>query len=371
MSLTCAEEISNSTSEAIKRNYYYFSVTAHTILSIIYVIISIIGILGNLSTWLTIPFYSELRSPMNYLLLNLSLAHLIANINVLLFCFVLDTGKIASSQNSRNIACAFTEGLGLYFIAAGTYLLTLCVISFNRYMAIQYPTRQGLRMQKKSVFVYNTAVWIIATLWIIPSMISFRYEEKIQICLRDWRFTHPVVYRISALLWSIAMPLTFLLLCFGAILWRRKDNIPFIPDQPAFVMRRLNLHKAEKLLGFLILSYLMTWIPFFIYWILYTANYFPGCSGEINAMRWLRVTVLFTAMNSVVDPFIYVYGSKEHKRIILRIVSLLYHKLTCNSLNRVSESNNTSSTPQNLISTPQHQLVQELATLTRASARII
>lgn len=336
MTVSCGNELLLNANDTNFMNGLHnreiFPASGHVVLRILFVSIYCVNVVGNASVWFTIPFQKQLQSPMNYLLLNLSLAHIISGVNVLLFCFVTDTGGIAASQSSRDVACAFTEGLCVYFIGAGAYLLTLCAISFNRYMAIQYPTRQGLRMQKNAVVIYNIVVWFICTGWVLPSSISFRYEDRIRICLRDWKhIDHPFVYRITALLWSIVIPLTFLFLSFSAIVWKRKEK-NLLLDRKSMFVRKLHLQRAEKLLGLLIMTFLLTWLPFFIYWGLYTTGHFAGCAGEIDALKWLHVTVFFSTFNGALDPLLYTSGNKELKGAVLGFCK----KLLCQTGNKVA-----------------------------------
>ena len=68
--------------------------------------------------------------------------------------------------------------------------------------------------------------------------------------------------------------------------------------------------RAEKLLGAVILTFVIFWSLLFFYWGLYTAgNLFVGSQGEIDATKWIQVTVLITSMNNAVDPFIYIYSA--------------------------------------------------------------
>jgi len=241
------------------------------------------------------------------------------------FCFVKDTGMIGESFAAHNLICGIlTDGVGLYFISAGAYLLTLCAISFNRYAAIRYPVRQHLRMNKRTVIVYNCAVWFLAAAWVVPSMVSFRYDPVTKLCLRDWGEMNAFVYRLVALMWSMVLPLIFLLLSFSVILWKRKEDVILSEN----INRKLRLQKAEKLLGMLILTFLFTWTPFFVYWALYTVtDIFYGCLGEYRAMKWMRVAILFSSINTVIDPYLYTVGSSDIRRCFI----VIFKKLLCRS----------------------------------------
>lgn len=338
--LTCLEEVTSTrlmndsrfVSEIMQGKKQYHAFTKNGFLVFIFVVILVLSIAGNTLIWLVVPFQRKLTSPMNLLLLNLSLGHIVGSVFLFFFCLIADVGELLESPSGRNSVCALLEGLGMYFIAAGAYLLTLCAISFNRYMAIKYPLRQNLRMTKKNVMVYNFICWICAFAWIFPSMLSFRYDPISGICLRDWKDIHPLTYRIVSLLWSSILPLVFLLFSFCAIVWKRKeDNILNMANYTN--IRRLRLQKAEKLLGLLIVTFVFTWTPFFVYWALYTStDVFVGCSGEFRAVKFMRIALLFSSLNGLIDPLLYTVGSSGIKRCVYT----LYARLLCHSLNRIT-----------------------------------
>ena len=296
----------------------YHTITNNAPLLIVSTVILSTGLLTNLVVIVLVWKKKNLRSPMNMLLVNMSLGHFLSCISLFVFCYVIDTGKLNAASVSLNFLCGIlTDGAGVYFICAGSYLLTLCAISFNRYSAIRFPARQHLRMSKRAVLWFNLVVWFLAAAWVAPSIVSFKYDHVTKLCLRDWKFENPFLYRILALLWSIILPLGFLILSFSVILCKRTEKNMLNNN----TRRRMRLQKAEKLLGLLIVTFFFTWTPFFIYWGVYTiTDTFSGCIGEYRAMSWMRVAILFSSINSVIDPFLYTVGSREIRSSVLQLV---------------------------------------------------
>ena len=339
--LTCLEKMTTDylknhsafLDDIVKARQEYYVFVDNVPLLVLFSFILCVGMLTNGFIWVLIPLKKNLTSPMNLLLMNMSLGHLVSCVTLFIFCFVKDTGVVGDSLAVHNLICGvLTDGVGFYFISAGAYLLTLCAISFNRYAAIRYPVRQHLRMSKRTVIAYNCVVWVLAAAWVIPSMISFRYDPITKLCMRDWKGINDFVYRLVALLWSMVLPLIFLLLSFSVIMWKRKEDLILSEN----INRKLRLQKAEKLLGLLILTFLFTWTPFFVYWTLYTVtDIFYGCLGEYRAMKWMRVAIVFSSINTVIDPYLYTVGSRDIRRCILAI----FKKLMCrHSPNRIGIS---------------------------------
>lgn len=324
--LRCPEKESdtfiNNSMELIKKlkqsENDYHTVANNPPLLIFSSLILSMGLLTNLVVIVLVFKKKNLRSPMNLLLVNMSLGHFLSCISLFVFCYVIDTGQLGGTPLTLNFLCGIiTDGGGIYFISAGSYLLTLCAISFNRYSAIRFPAQQHLRMSKRAVVWFNMVVWFVAAAWVVPSIVSFKYDSVTKLCLRDWKFDNPILYRIVALLWSIILPLVFLVLTFSVILCKRTENNVLNNNS----WRRMRLQKAEKLLGLLIVTFFFTWAPFFIYWAVYTVtDKFHGCIGEYRAMSWMRIAILFSSINTVIDPFLYTVGSREIRRTVLQLV---------------------------------------------------
>ena len=118
-------------------------------------IITFVNFGANSLTWIAVLKNSFLRSPMNCLLLNLSLADMTSGLSVYPYLFILDVGTVYDTPEQQTRLCIFAEGLSVFFIASGTSLLTLCAISGNRFLGICFPMRQTLRMGRVSVLLFS------------------------------------------------------------------------------------------------------------------------------------------------------------------------------------------------------------------------
>ncbi|XP_057297237.1 neuropeptide FF receptor 2-like [Hydractinia symbiolongicarpus] len=313
MVLTCTQEIIMYTNDTIfLRNLsdrQFFPETVQVVLVICYVSLYTVNLIGNTSIWIAIISQKTLHTPMNYFLLNLSLAHIVSGSNAVFFAFVTDTGSVVNSQTSLDALCACSEGLCVYFTGVGTYLFTLCGISLNRYIVIKYPTRRNLLMKGKGVLLYSVFVWLLCSGITLPSFVSFQYNKNIRLCLRSWQhFEHPFIYRAVMFTISFFVPITCLMITLCTIIWKRWSINEGLGRYATNIIT-LNLQKAERQIGTSFLVFFITWLPFSIYWCLWTGGYFKGCDGSINAMKWIRLTVLFSTLNGSIDPFIYTFGS--------------------------------------------------------------
>ena len=308
----------------------YFTKEAQITITIFYVIATFVKFGANSLIWTIVLRNKRLQSPMNYLLLNLSLADIISGLTVYPYVFILDVGSIFDSPKQQARLCILTEGLSFFFVAAGASLLTLSAVSGNRFLAICYPTRQSLRMGRVSVLVFSIVTWIISISCILPGMLSFKYELKFKSCIRNWGRINRPVYRFYILFIGTVFPTLFLLASFSAIVVKSRQVIP-IDDARSNGSRILQMRKAEKMLGVLIFVYLVCWLPFSTFWGLRSAtNYFPRTvQGLRKSNRWMRTAVLCAILNGTLDPFVYILGSSDLKKAVRNTLKQVWLRITC------------------------------------------
>lgn len=312
-----------------------FPDTAYFILCALTVLIYAINLTGNAAVIFSILLQKALRTPMNYLLLNLSIIHISSGTNILFFTFVMDTGSVVDTQKSQDLLCGYSEGVGFYSICATVYLFTLCAISVNRFLAVQFPTKKEYRMNKKTVIIYNVLAWFVCAGLASPSFLSFRYNRHLRLCLRQWNnIKHSFVYRIMLIFFAVTVPLVCFLLALSAVIWKRTRSR--FNHQNSTSVRTTPLKKAEKLIALSMLILFICWIPFVIYWCLWTLGYFPGCSGSINAMKWIRVTILCSTINGAIDPFLYTCGKTKLRRAVKSCCTWLLSRTQVSAVNNVT-----------------------------------
>ena len=255
-------------------------------------------------------------TPFNSLLLNLSIADLMADIFSYPYIFIDLTSLRNFSKRRADLACAFTIGLTPFWIVTSVSLLTLCFISMTRYVLIKYPFRHTFLTERAYTNTFLAFVWPISIALPLPNFFSFSYDPKTAICYRVWpnNFNGPV-YSACIAVFGIGLPGTLMLFTFistARSLWKRTlDNVS--TPMAGLIKRR----KAVKLLGFLIVAFLVCWGPFFVYFVLSRSvkSAFPdGAEGEYLRMKIIRAVILVALCNTSADPIIYGLRSEEFRK---------------------------------------------------------
>ncbi|XP_066932112.1 somatostatin receptor type 4-like [Clytia hemisphaerica] len=302
-----------------------------------YVIITIFGISSNLAVCFVILKYRHLRVIVNILILNLAISDIVACLSVYPFIFV-DIPATGLRGRSANVLCGITEGLSVFFVVATVSLLTLSVLSISRYIVINHPLRLNWRLKKGSIKYIFTIIWITSAALLIPSSVSFSYNEEKQFCFREWApGIHSFTYFMFTGLLGFFIPifsLTFTYCTSVYTLWFKRSNVSNTrfsgSSQPPGNMRVKK--RVSILLGLLIVVYLLCWMPFAIYWLLSAGIGYYDQSDEklIEGIRFNRITVFIALCNTVLNPIVYAF-TNAHLR------TAFWYCLQCKKLNAVAQ----------------------------------
>ena len=284
--------------------------------------------------------YRYLRSTINMLILNLAFSDFFAALMVGPYVFI-DIEKSNIRGTGANILCGLGEGLSLYFIGSLVSLLTLSVLSISRYLVINHPLKFSWRLQRSHVKYIMCMIWLCALVFILPQFLSWEYDEEKRSCWRKWApGVHPIAYFTATALVCLIVPLTTLSVtyfCTFYTLWLGKTQAILArirTESRANQYRQSIAHKkrAVRLLGFLIIVYIVCWLPFGTYWLLSAVlNYFPDdIPGQHRAFRITKVTIFISLCITVINPIVYAFSSRQLRRAAQQA-------LRCRTMNAVSD----------------------------------
>ena len=287
----------------------------HWLLNSLMVIATLLGFIGN---GLVCHFFVTKRicqKPFNILLLNLSIADILADIFAYPQIFVDLTMLRQFSSQTADVLCAFTIGITPFAMVTYVSVFTLTYISLNRYVFVRYPMRTRWFKSMRNTTFFIGATWMFSIGYMIPNAFAFQYDAQYAVCYRVWPDNfNGFVWTIIGLFLGLVLPITTMILAFVATMrhFRKKT---MLTNEDASVLAKKR--GAVVLLGFLILAFFICWGPSFIYLTLsltVKSIWPPGVDGEYVRMRIIRVVFLIALTNSVADPFIYAYRNPEFRK---------------------------------------------------------
>ncbi|XP_026886337.2 5-hydroxytryptamine receptor 7 [Electrophorus electricus] len=345
--------------------------------------LTLITICGNLLVVISVCFVKKLRQPSNYLIVSLALADLSVALAVMPFVSITDLigGRWIFGQFFCNVFIAMDV------MCCTASIMTLCVISIDRYLGITrpltYPVRQNGWCMAKMVL----SVWLLSASITLPPLFGWAQnvnDGKVCLISQDFGYT---IYSTAV---AFYIPMTVMLIMYHRIyraakLSAAKHTITAFPrpgttehagedegastsakDESAAaggldcVAMAMKLHreveectqlprllrvggvagsgsdrkgisvfkreqKAAATLGVVVGAFSVCWLPFFL---LSTARPFV-CGTECSCVPlWVERTLLwFGYANSLINPFIYAFFNRDLRTTYRNLLSCRYRNI--------------------------------------------
>lgn len=303
--LSAADHCPNCSSSA----YPEVDIIKAVSLGLVMVVFVVFGVLGNILVILSVFFHNHWRSVTHYFIANLAAADLLLSSAVLPFSATSEAlGRWVFGRPFCNVWAA------LDVLCCTASILSLCVISIDRYLAVSYPLRYS------AIATGRRGLTAVAALWGLSAAISmgplFGWKEPDPEDETVCRITEEPGYAIFSALGSFYIPLVIILAMYcrvyivakretktlrkgnkgdgveteGVMLRMHRGNTAKTGEQEdnnvssahkraTFSLPRLlkfsREEKAAKTLGIVVGCFILCWLPFFL--VLPIGRYLLSC----------------------------------------------------------------------------------------------
>ncbi|XP_071322349.1 alpha-1A adrenergic receptor [Trachinotus anak] len=323
--------------------YPEVDVTKVVVLGMVLVVFAVFGVLGNIVVILSVLFHHHWRSVTHYFIANLAAADLLLSSAVLPFSA---TSEALGRWVFGRSFCSVWAALDVLCCTAS--ILSLCVISIDRYLAVSYPLRYP------AIATGRRGLTAVAALWGLSAAISvgplFGWKEPDPEDETVCRITEEPGYALFSALGSFYIPLAIILAMYcrvyivvkretdtirrgskgegveteGVVLRIHRGNAAQTGRQEddegterhkrsTFSLQRLlkfsKEEKAAKTLGIVVGCFILCWLPFFL--VLPIGSIFPSCKPSETIFK---ITFWLGYLNSCINPVIYPCFSREFKK---------------------------------------------------------
>ncbi|XP_054623025.1 vertebrate ancient opsin-like [Dunckerocampus dactyliophorus] len=277
--------------------------TGNLIVAVCLGFIGTFGLVNNLLVLVLYCRYKMLRSPINLLLVNISISDLLVCVLGTPFSFA------ASTQGRWLIG---DKGCVWYGFANSLFgivsLISLAVLSYERYCTMMTPTEADSSNYYKIAFGIILS-WVYSLIWTVPPLFGWsRYgpEGPGTTCSVDWKATtaNNISYIICLFVFCLIVPLLVIVFCYGKLLCAIR--------QVSGINASMSRRREQRVLFMVVIMigcYLLCWLPYGIMALLATF----GPPDMVTPEASIIPSVL-AKTSTVVNPIIYVFMNKQFYR---------------------------------------------------------
>ncbi|KAM5193478.1 5-hydroxytryptamine receptor 7 [Mantella aurantiaca] len=328
------------------------------VIGVVLSIITVFTIAGNGLVIISVCIVKKLRQPSNYLVVSLAAADL--SVAIAVMPFVIITDLVGGKWLFGKVFCNVFIAMDVMCCTAS--IMTLCVISVDRYLGITrpltYPARQNGKLMAKMVFI----VWLLSASITLPPLFGWAQNVTVErMCLisQDFGYT---VYSTAV---AFYIPMTVMLIMYQRIFIAAKIsaekhkfvNIPRLMEQEGIYsleekmapkknskkkkaveefatlsklirQDRKNIsifkreQKAARTLGIIVGGFTLCWLPFFL---LSTARPFIcGIRCSCMPLRLERTLLWLGYTNSLINPLIYAFFNRDLRTTFWNLLRCKY-----------------------------------------------
>uniref|UniRef100_A0A3Q3J3X3 G-protein coupled receptors family 1 profile domain-containing protein n=1 Tax=Monopterus albus TaxID=43700 RepID=A0A3Q3J3X3_MONAL len=285
------------------------SPTGFVVLSVVLGFIMTFGFLNNLIVLLLFCKFRKLRTPVNMLLLNISVSDM-------LVCLFGTTLSFASSIRGKWLLGR--SGCNWYGFINSCFgivsLISLVILSYDRYSTLTVYNQHMLNYRKPLLAV--VATWLYSLFWTVPPLLgwsSYSAEGAGTSCSVSWtaQTVQSHAYIICLFIFCLGLPVLVMIYCYGRLLWAVKK---------VGKIRKTAARRREYHMLFMVLTavacYLLCWTPYGVIAMMATFGP-PNIISPVASV----VPSLLAKSSTVINPLIYILMNKQFYRCFL----ILFH----------------------------------------------
>lgn len=286
----------------------------------IYGLLIAVNLFGNTIVCWVVKRFNSMKTPMNYLLVNLAISDILFGTFTIPRHFIY--GFYEHPQGVvGDMLCKFLTYGNISWVASGAGVFTLLAIAWERYNAIMKPLSRFSLKQIKAAIIIS---WVFGALVTSYETVVLVYSTKIKACEYHWNIESGAV--IDSAVWLIAgslLPSTVMIILYGGViktLWCSKNTENDVSQRSLLKSRK----RVTKSVITVTVILLVCWTPNLSYY--FAISYKPVNSSTTQSLNSIspilyKLSRALILLNSTVNPFVYAIQDVRFRRCMKRIVS--------------------------------------------------
>ena len=273
----------------------YFSFAA------VFSVMVIVDLVGNTMVILVVLQNESMKTPVNYLLVNLAAADMLVGV-FFGIQFIIAPALTHPENKTGDFLCKFVTGGIPGWVGAVASVFSLVAIAIERYYAVMYPHRQRGKLTKIKIGMFAIGSWVLALLWVGVGFFTTFYDSEKKSCDLSWsKEIYANVYTVGWTVVAGVMPLGIMGFLYARVVYR----LWFTNQERDVTHMALLRHRKRvtKLVIAVTIVYALCWVP-------ELKIYFLGFTGAIQLQTiHINIASALVFFNSTINPVVYALQS--------------------------------------------------------------
>nr|XP_015804806.2 teleost multiple tissue opsin 3a [Nothobranchius furzeri] len=297
------------TTSATPRSPDVLSRTGHTAVAVCLGFILVAGILNNALTLLVFAKFRCLWTPINLILLNISLSDVLVCVFGTPFSFA---ASLCGRWLIGELGCKWYGFANSLFGIVS--LVSLSVLSYERYNTVLHSSQVDVSDFRKAWLCVG-GTWLYSLLWTLPPFLgwsSYGPEGPGTTCSVQWHLRSPtsMSYVLCLFVFCLILPLLLMVYSYGRILVaiRRVGKVNLLAAQ------RREQHILLMVVS-MVSCYMLCWMPYGVMALMATF----GRAGLVSPTASVVPSIL-AKFSTVINPIIYVFFNNQFYRCFVAFI---------------------------------------------------
>ena len=298
--------------------------------AIVFSVMAVADVVGNTLVILVVFKNKSMKTPLNYLLVNLAVADILVGV-FFGIQFIITPVLTHPGGATGDLLCKFVTGGVPGWVGAVMSIFSLVAIAIERYYAVMSPHGQRRKLTTAKVVAFVVVSWILAFLWAGVGFFITVYSNEIKGCVRSWsKVIYSSVYTVGWAVVAGIVPLSIM----GSLYSRIVKRLWFTEQANEATQRAMLRYRRRvtKLVIAVTVVYALCWIP-------ELTIYFLGFTGAIDLTPiHFSIASALVFFNSTINPIVYSLQSSTFRTHFWNLICCTTKRKESRKSNRVHPS---------------------------------
>lgn len=292
---------------------YKYSEAAQIGITTAFCFLVIADLIGNSLVCMVVLRNRVMRTPMNYLLVNLAAADM--TVAVFIAARYIFTLIFAHPKGTAgDVVCQLFTGEAFVWVGALASAFSLVCIALERYLAIKFPYDERKRITTTKLKRIVALGWVLAASWNMPLFMYARYDPISEFCLFQWPAANfaQIHSPLCAVVYGV-LPITVMIYLYSKLVYK----LWFRPTAKSTMVQQTKLRcckKSSRLVVTVSVIYSICWIPVLVVYV------FSSFSTQQLYSAVHTTSIVLVTLNSAINPVLYSWQSDRFRKHLVALL---------------------------------------------------